>query len=356
MSVYRDEKRKTWYCKFSYKDIDGTRKQTMKRGFSKKKEALEFEREFLELHSMGKNMVFRALCSLYLEDRKVNSKESTWRNKRYRINKWLLPAFARRKVAEITPGDVRHFFNQLKQEKTENETPLSESYLSTLYSDLSAIFNFAVRYYGLNENPCQKAGGAGKKTRRIHFWTKEEFDRFIATFSHDSIYYIVFLILYYTGLRKGELQALTLADIDYAEGLIHVRKTYDGAAKGEKITPPKTEKSIRDVSLPPTLLITLKEFFMNRETDRNTLLFPTGKSTFAYHLNKHALIAGVSVIKVHEIRHSHASLLINLGCNILLVSERLGHSDIKMTLNVYGHLFPSKQKELADKLEKFLMA
>ena len=355
MGQYRDNKRNTWFAKFSYRDQSGKKKQKMKRGFLRKKDAAEYERQFRERFEGSTEMSFCALVRLYLEDRRINVKYSTYQNKLSRIERWLVPFFGERLIADITPGDVRWFYNHLREEKSHRGKPMSSSYRFTLSADLSSVFNFAQRFYNLHENPCHKVGYAGKNTRRLNFWTKEEFDCFIATFSHDDIYYVVFMVLYYTGLRKGELQALTSADIDFKAGVIHVTKTYNGSGP-ERITVPKTECSIRDVTLPPTLLKVLRQFLRNGEHDETELLFPRGKSTFARQLKKHAVIAGVPVIKIHELRHSHASFLINLGCNVLLISQRLGHSDIKMTLNVYGHLFPSKQKELADKLESVLFA
>ena len=221
MGTYKDEKTGTWFVKCYYTDYTGTRKQKMKRGFALQREAKEWERDFLLKQAAQPSMPFRTLAELYLEDKKAHTKLITYETKKNRIDKWILPFFSDKTVDAITAADIRKWQAELKEARNANEKPLSPGYMQNLVTELSSIFNFAVRIYGLTVNPCQIAGNAvGKKQKSLTFWTKEEFDRFIDTFDRQDPYYIAFLILYYCGLRIGELEALTVGDIDQTAGTL----------------------------------------------------------------------------------------------------------------------------------------
>lgn len=354
MPSFKDEQRNTWYCKFYYVDHTGARKQKKKRGFTRKKDADQWERDFLNSVAGSPEMTFESLCKLYLDDKKAHTKITTYETKKNRIDNWLLPFFADRPINEITPVEIRKWQGDIKEKTTQAGKPLSKGYLQNIFIELSGIFNFAIRFYGLPSNPCHVAGNMiGKKNKSVNFWTKEEFDKFISTFDHADPYYTMFMILYYTGMRKGELQALTPADIDLSGGSVSVSKTFKLVDSKEYVLPPKTPKSNRTILIPPFLCDVIRDF-ENRIYDLKDdyMLFNYGRSTFKRHLENHAAIAGVKPIRIHDLRHSHASLLIELGFSALLVAERLGHENVSTTLDTYSHLFPSKQSQVTDKLQK----
>jgi integrase len=215
MPTYKDEKTNTWYCKFYYEDYTGTNKQKFKRGFERKKDAQDWERDFLTSQTAQPSMPFKILSELYLDDKKQHTKEITYKTKKARIDTWILPYFSNQPINEITAADIRKWQGDIKKSKNANNQPLSPGYMQNIVMELSSLFNFAVRFYGLSVNPCRIAGNTiGKKQKSLNFWTKEEFDCFISTFSPSDIYYTAFLVLYYCGLRIGEFEALTAADID----------------------------------------------------------------------------------------------------------------------------------------------
>ena len=357
MPIYKDEKSGTWYCKLYYTDYTGNRKQKMKRGFALQRDAKEWERDFLLKQAAQPSMPFHTLASLYLDDKKAHTKRITYETKKSRIEKWILPFFAARPVDEITAADVRKWQAELKNSKNNNGDFLAPGYMQNLVTELSSMFNFAVRLYGLSVNPCRIAGNTvGKKTKSLNFWTKEEFDKFIGTFEKDDPYYMAFLILYYTGIRIGELEALTVGDIDQNAGTLRINKTYHLINGKGIITSPKTEKSNRVIILPPFLLNCIKRHIARLyAADSSTRLFTPSHSSYARQMENHTQAANVKRIRLHDLRHSHASLLIELGFSALLVSERLGHESVSTTLNIYSHLFPSKQTEVAVRLEKMCM-
>ena len=153
-------------------------------------------------------------------------------------------------------------------------------------------------------------------------------------------------------MRLGELQALTSSDIDFDTNTISVNKTYKVLNGKELITTPKTKKAVRKIIIPQFLSDMLKSYIARLyKNSKNDRIFFQSQTAIARHLKIGAEAASVTPIRIHDLRHSHASLLIDLGFSAVLISERLGHENITTTLNIYSHLFPSKQTEVAEKLQ-----
>ena len=179
MAVYKEEKTNTWRAVYRYTDWNGERKQTQKRGFKTKREAQAWEREQLNKTSADLDMTFKSFVDLYTADMKTRLKENTWATKDHIIRTKLLPYFGRLKMCNITAQQIITWQNEMLNHKDENGKPYSPVYLKTVHNQLSAIFNHAVRYYNLRENPCKKAGSMGKKkNREMMFWTKEQYLKF----------------------------------------------------------------------------------------------------------------------------------------------------------------------------------
>ena len=229
----------------------------------------------------------------------------------------------------------------------------SQTYLRTVNNQLTAIFNYAVKYYDLKSNPCTKAGSMGKnQADEMNFWTKEEFTKFLDAVMDKHRSYVGFKILFWTGLRIGELLALTIEDIDFDAKTLNVSKSYQRIGKKDVITAPKTPKSNRTISIPEFLLADLKDYinsmYCSNPTDR---LFPVTKHYFTNEMLRGVKVSGVKHIRLHDTRHSHCALLFEMGIPPLEVAERLGHERVETTLNTYAHLYPNKQKHISEKLE-----
>ncbi|MFA7637519.1 MAG: site-specific integrase, partial [Monoglobales bacterium] len=216
---------------------------------------------------------------------------------------------------------------------------------------LSAVFNYAVKYYGLSSNPCRQAGSMGKKDAdSMQIWTLDEFNKFISFVTKPAAH-LAFEILFWTGIRSGELLALTPEDI-LPDKKISINKTYARLDGEDIISEPKTPKSIRIIPIPDFLYDEIWDY-INRlgsieKTDR---IFYFSKGFLNNEIKRVSKKAGVKEIRVHDLRHSHASLLIEMGYSILLVSERLGHEKVETTLNTYAHLYPNKQQKLVEGLQ-----
>ena len=352
MPAYKDETNNTWYVKFYYLDYQEQRKQKKKRGFQTKKAALQWERDFLAKEARSPDMKFSDLVDLYLNVKKASVKYSTYTSQSMYFKEWITPYFADKPINSITPTDINQWQLCIKDAKTKKGGQLQPHTLRLIVRLLSALFNFSVKYYGLPDNPVHKAGCiAGKPEKRLSFWTEQQFKQFIASFEKEDPYYTIFSIFYYTGMRKGELQALEAQDIDLSNGIIRINKTFSGMGGKKLITPPKTSKSNREIYIPRFLCDLIKDY-----QDRCYDLQPEDHLFFKYNykhiMEKHMDMTGVPKIRLHDLRHSHASLLIEMGFSALLVAERLGHESVTMTLNVYSHLWPSKQQQAADQLQR----
>lgn len=227
MAAYKDEARGTWYVSFHYNDWTGKNKRKLKRGFRTRKEALEYEQKFLLQQATNLDMRFADFYKLYEEDLKPKLKLNTWRTKEVIFQKKLIPYFKDKKMNEISPADIIKWQNEMIKKRQADGKPYKPTYLKTMQSELSAIFNHAVRFYNLRENPVKKAGTIGKgKADEMDFWTKEEYLKFIECVKDKPISYYAFQILYWCGIREGELLALTPADIDFENKKLHITKSY----------------------------------------------------------------------------------------------------------------------------------
>ena len=219
MGVYKEGK--NWKVQVYYRDWQGNRKRKQKRGFRTKGEAKEWERDFLQQQTQSVDIEFGNFLELYYKDMEVRLRENTMYTKRYIIDLKIKPYFEHKVLSEITVADIRNWQNELLKRN------YSETYLKTINCQLGAIFNYAVRYYNLKDNPCRKAGSIGKsKGEPKDFWMQDEFEAFLETVDDKPEAKMAFQFLYWTGMRIGELLALTYNDINLEEKCIHFRSTF----------------------------------------------------------------------------------------------------------------------------------
>lgn len=210
MAIYKEEKTNTWRVIYRYTDWTGERKQSQKRGFKTKREAQIWEREQLNKATADLDMTFDSFVEQYTADMQTRIKENTWATKEHIIRTKIIPYFGKQKMSSITAQQIITWQNELMNYKDENGKSLSPVYLKTINNQLSAIFNHAVKYYNLRENPCKKAGSMGKKkNREMLFWTKEEYLKFAEVMMDKPLSFYAFEMLYWCGIREGELLALT---------------------------------------------------------------------------------------------------------------------------------------------------
>lgn len=347
MPVYKDEQRNSWYCKCNYKDWLGESKSKMKRGFATKREALQWEREFLERQSASMDMKFSSFVDVYFVDKAPRLKERSVMTKRILIETKILPYFGEKKMSEITAVDIIKWQNVLLNQE------YKPTYLRMIQNQMTAIFNHAERLYDLKDNPCKKVDKMGRaNAKELNFWTKEEYEVFIQGFTKsEEMYRIIFQMLFWLGCRVGELLALTSEDINLENGTVSISKTYFRRNQTDYITSPKTESSNRKITIPNFLQKELQRF-LDRQygLTAEERIFPITDRAIQKKMKQKTELAKLKPIRVHDLRHSHIALLIEKGMQPLVIAQRVGHDSVNTTMNIYGHLYPNKQKQVADML------
>ena len=344
MSVYKDTKNNTWKVYYRFTDWQGKVHQSTKRGFPTKREALAWEREQLHKVEADLDMTFESFIDTYTADMKNRLKENTWHTKEHIIRTKLLPYFAKRKMNSIQPKDIIAWQNEMIKCRDKSGEAYSPVYLKTLHNQLSAIFNHAVKFYGLKDNPAAKVGNMGKaKAREMLFWTQEEYKKFSEEMMDKPVSFYAFEMLYWCGIREGELLALTPADFDFDRQTVTINKSYQRIGGRDIITDPKTPKSNRTIKMPEFLCEEMQDYIKQLyRIDKNDRLFEVTKSYLHHEMDRGAKAAGVKRIRIHDLRHSHISLLIEMGYSAVAIADRVGHESINITYN-YAHLFPSSK-------------
>lgn len=345
----------TWTSQFRYEDVYGRSRQKCKRGFSSKADADRFERHYKVRSAGSLDMKFVDFVELYADDLQPQLRENTWRTKEYLINDKLMPFFGTIPMTEVTTLDVIKWQNSLMEGNPKTGKPYTDTYLRTVNNQAVAIFNHAERFYGLHPNPFKNAPRIGSKvTNEMSVWTKDEYLRFSNTVTANPELFTAFELLYWAGIRIGELLALVPDDFDFQKSLLRITRSYQRLNRKDIVTAPKTENSIRTVSLPEFLRDEVRDYLFDPPRfDHDERMFAgLSKASVAAALREGAQACGNKVIRVHDLRHSHVSLLIDMGFSAVAIAERMGHDSTDITLK-YAHLFPSTQKKMGDALNDF---
>lgn len=352
----------TYYFRanLGYHPVTGKQIQKYKSGFKTKKEAKEEYSKLIlasaeELAVDKEQPTFKTFVEdIYLPWYKTQVKESTYKNRYSTIQKHFA-YFYHKKVNEIEPIHVQTW--QLKLAKE-----FSPNYVRIVQGMLAVAFDRAIILGLCERNPARMVGNVKSKKVKVDFWTLEEFQKVISLLYKGDYYehylFISFWLLFMTGMRIGEAAALQWDDIDFETGLLSITKTlYYKSMTEYKFVEPKTQASKRTIVIDEDTIKELKEWKEVQQKvlkDCNFVIsysgIPTSKHTLPRVLEKLAGLAGIHRIKIHALRHSHASLLISMGENPLIIKDRLGHEKIQTTLGTYGHLYPNSNFEVAKKL------
>lgn len=301
MKAEKDPKTGKWLIQYRFTDWQGKRRKSTKRGFATKREAEEWLRTFLVTQKADFDMKFEEFLKMYYADMETRLREHTMRTKKYIIDLKILPYFGQKRVNDITAADIRRWQNELIKKG------YSPTYLKTINNQLSAIFNYVVKYYDLKGNPCTKTGSIGKsRAEEMSFWTIDEFRQFVDCIMDKRQSYMCFMILYWTGMRLGELLALTSADIDLDKHTISITKSYQRLGKKDVVTPPKTPKSKRLITIPEFLVADIKDYMDSLyEVQEDDRLFPVTKYFLEHEMQRGIKASGVKRIRIHDLRHPY---------------------------------------------------
>lgn len=375
MPIYKTDQKKDgkqqYRVRINYVDQSGKPRQLTRVAYGAT-EAKDLERQLSEeikKTSPAARKTMKSLYDEYIEACKSELRESTWDKKRRMFESTILPLVGDIKLDKFSVAAAQKFKTGIVSRD------ISRATAGNYCKELSAMLNFAVRMEYIPRNPMKKIGGIKSAEleapeKKVRYYTAEEFKEYIAAAKAaadergnliDHAYYIFFMVAFYTGMRKGEINALKWSDID--GNVIHVRRSITQKLRGEdRETPPKNQSSIRDIQIPTPLMNALKEHRSRQESESG---FTTdwrvcgGQSclrdtSIEKRNESFAKAAGLPHRTIHEFRHSHASLLANNGINIQEIARRLGHSQVEITWNTYSHLYPKEEERAIEILNKIV--
>ena len=351
----------------NYTDSYGNNKQIERTAYGAD-EAKQLERELI--HSVKeetptKKMTFGQLYEEYKKARKHETRQSTQDTLETRIKTHVLPTFENVRLDRMNIPSLQNWKQKL------NNSNLSVGMKKSIYKNFSSILNFAVKMEYLPKNPLKSVGNFKDPldiVEEMDFYVPEEFKKFItaareyANTSDTLLYwsvYVFFCIAFYTGMRRGEILALNWNDTQ--NGTINITKSF--SVRYLKITPPKNKSSIREIQIPDPLQAVLNEHYERCKNVPNFTdeyfvcggIKPVSDPTLRYLNEYFAQQANVKRIRIHDFRHSHASLLANNGINIQEIAKRLGHADVSITLKTYSHLYPKESERALTVLNAVLL-
>lgn len=337
---------KPWLADVSYIDWQGQKARTRKY-FATRKEANDWELNFKNSLTIGTGISFPNLVAAYYEYITPRIKETTLETKKHIIDTKLLPYFKNKILKDITVNDIAKWQGIIIKSYS------SKTYIKTINNQLSAIFNYAKKFYNLQINPMHVTGSIGRHySDRMDFYTAHEFHAFYEAVKDKPQSKIIFPLLFYSGIREGEMLALTQADFDYKNQTLTINKTYSRVNKKDIITEPKTPTSNRKIKIPAFIFELLDEYvdklYDYSPSDR---LFLVTKSFLYHEMTRGAQKANLKRIRVHDLRHSHASMLINKNYSPNLIQKRLGHRNVVTTLQIYAHLYPEREDDAVNDLQ-----
>jgi len=353
-----------------------TKKQQRVRikGIKKKKEAQELEAQYIRLYHEKKivsssSFTLKDIQEIYFKKYTSNQKPNYVRSQKELYKNHIEPFFGNALITLLKFKQINDFQNSLLEKESATKKTLSKNSINKIMILLGKLFNTAIKENIIIENPCRNIEKLKFEKKEMNFWTADTFKIFLSAINEDKepYTYLFYQTAFLTGLRAGEMIALTWKDVDFDRGEIRVNKTAS-LIKGEYVTTePKTANSRRFVTINTNLLKRLEVW----KKEQQQFLFdsfqnfdPEKLLVFQYNENhpsrdffsrrikriiKENNLA-IDPIRLHDFRHSHVALLINNGEEPTAIKERLGHASITTTIDVYGHLYPNKQKSMSDKL------
>lgn len=361
--IYKEKNRNTYFVKKNYVDSLGKSQILFKRGFNSIKEAEMYLTDFMANHKNDCTMPLAGVINSYLEycEHEKTLRPSTLKTRTCIINTYILPYFADMPINKINQRDIIAWHQQIKRDHPD----LAETYKYEISKTLIFIFKYSVNILNLKDNVAEKCGCIGHaRVKRDIYWTLDEYNTFIdalrdeqlAASNHirrkvdTSTLIAAFDVLFYAGLRIGELMGLTLDSIDFNQKTLTVNKQY----QDKKFSEPKTKESYRTLPVCNIVYDDLRKL-VDRLVDHNPnqrLFASLNPSNIRRALDSGAKLAGVKRIRLHDLRHSCSALLFSRGGTALEAQKYLGHSKIATTQDYYGHVYDEDLSNLAKLLDK----
>ncbi|AYF05392.1 DNA integration/recombination/invertion protein (plasmid) [Bacillus cereus] len=368
-TVKKDQNTKKWYFILTHgKKEDGKPRQFKKRGFKTKQEAhkamLELEQSLtLGTYIQPNKILYKEyLLERFLEDKMTKVKKQTLNTYRWIVEKHIIPAIGDVELTKLNPMIIQGLYNKLTKEKA-----LSDENIQKVHTLINDSLKKAERWGLIARNPAALVDRPKAVKKEITVWNVEEVRQFLKYAKKSGRYYIAFLLALTTGMRQGEILGLRWKDVDFENGCVRITQTL--SSDGKELLPyTKTRSGSRTIDLPEETVAVLKKHWLFIRGEREVVRSyknldlvvctefgtPTHKSNIRRVFKSIIKKADIPKIRFHDMRHTHATLLLLQGVNPKIVSERLGHADVRITLDTYSHLLPSMQKDTAIKFGEML--
>lgn len=374
MPIYKMQGKKDGKQKYrvmvNYTDNNGNYHKKTKTAYGLD-EAKEFERNLASEVSQtapDSKMTVQQLYDEYTAVKKHEVRITSLEKTKSILNREVIPVFGETKIDKLNIPTLQKWKNSVAEKN------LSVTTKNNIYTEFRTMLNYAVKMEYISKNPLNSIGNFKNPEfetaeEKLNYYTAAQFKKYIAVAkSHINTiseygYYVFFNIAFYTGMRKGEINALKWSDID--GDFIHVRRSVAQKVKGTSIieTPPKNKSSYRVLQMPTPLVSILKEYKSKCQTMKNFTddfrvcggIACLSDTMISNKNIQYADEAGLPHIRIHDFRHSHASLLANEGINIQEIARRLGHSKIETTWNTYSHLYPREEERAVNVLNNIVV-
>ncbi|MFT9849263.1 tyrosine-type recombinase/integrase [Aneurinibacillus sp. REN35] len=339
------------------KDENGKRKRKKKRGFKTKKEAQQALTKLLHEVNSGtyvepSGMKYGTYLHEWLEGKKHSLSVQTFTMYEIYAKAHILPVLGHTQLDKLTPISIQKFVSNIRSKE------LADATVERIYSIVNASLNTAVKMQLIPKNVASLIDKPKRNKNQLTIWDVYQVNKFLST-AKESPYYMTFFLAIMTGMRQGEILGLSWKDVDLNKGLLYITQTL--AHNGKSIiVGAKTKTSVRSIALSPSTIDALKEHQNNAGYNPYGLVVcsTTGTPVNPANLRREWLklikMSGIPQIRFHDLRHTHASLMLKQGEHIKVVSERLGHSKIQMTLDTYTHIMPNMQKEAASRFDNLI--
>ncbi|KHD43844.1 tyrosine-type recombinase/integrase [Streptococcus hongkongensis] len=352
-------------------------RRIVRKGFKTKKEAIEAEQYIrgVELKSKISNgrITVNMLYQLLKQEDVINHRKQSYINTQdNNYNRHIKDYFSKVKdVSKLDYDDIYKYREYLRNTIAQNSNePLNPNTINKIMVLLKKILDIGIKKGYYTNNPVKMLKKLPIAKAQLNYWSIEEFKKFLNLFEPEEYnYQLLFTCLFFTGMRLGEALALTWNDIDFTTQTIHITKSIYISKGISYISTTKTKAGMRRITIHKKLNDELIDWKKNQyklldnfvtgdnnelQLFQNSPMVVTKNATEKFYKKILKRDPNLKRIRIHDFRHSHASLLINQGEDYLVVKERLGHASITTTIDTYSHLYPSKQKSLADKLNSLI--
>lgn len=357
-----------WYYILTHgKNEEGKFIQYKKRGFKTKREATEAMNELenklnQQSYVPPSKLTYREyMLEQWLEDKQTRVKSQTMINYRWLVEKHIVPYIGNFQLTQLKPMNIQQLYNKLTKEKV-----LSDENIQKVHTLINDSLKKAERWGLIAKNPASLVDRPKATKKEIKVWNLEEVKLFLRKGDLQHRYFIVPLLGLTTGMRLGEILGLRWKDVDFEKGCVRITQTL--SQDGKELMPyTKTASGMRTIDLPPETTSYLALHKERIKQEKKEQLYhdfdlvvcskfgtPTNKSNVRRFFNNQIDKLELPRIRFHDTRHTHATLLLLQGVNPKIVSERLGHADVRISLDTYSHLLPSMQRETAIMFGKML--